>query len=75
MQSTNFEFLRKTPDFAVLADLAGFAETYAHPDPVSALVKLRTFGETLTLALYDSVDPDAAILGFATVDFDADLTN
>ncbi|MDY3562696.1 DEAD/DEAH box helicase family protein [Gemmata sp. JC673] len=52
MQSTNFEFLRPTPDFAALADLAGFAEAYAHPDPVSALVKLRTFGEALTLALY-----------------------
>jgi type I restriction enzyme R subunit len=52
MPSTNFEFLRKTPAFAVLADLAGLAEVYARPDPVAAVVKLRTFGETLTLALY-----------------------
>jgi len=53
MRSTNFEFLRTTRDFAVLADLAGFAEAYTNPDPGSALVKLRTFGETLTLSLYD----------------------
>ncbi|HEV3437048.1 MAG TPA: DEAD/DEAH box helicase family protein, partial [Gemmata sp.] len=52
MPSTNFEFLRKTPDFAILADLAGLAEAYAQPDAVAAVVKLRTFGETLTLALY-----------------------
>lgn len=52
MQSTNFEFLRKTPDFAGLADLGGLAEAYARPDPVAAVVKLRTFGETLTQVLY-----------------------
>ncbi len=43
MKSTNFEFLRsKWPE---LAGLGGFAETYAHSDPVAAISKLRTFCE------------------------------
>ncbi|MCC6127488.1 MAG: DEAD/DEAH box helicase family protein [Pirellulales bacterium] len=50
MQSLNFEFLR--PDWTELASLAGFAEQYAHTDPVSALVKLRTFAEELTIFVY-----------------------
>ena len=36
MESVNFEFLRKRPDWQPLADLAGFAERYARPDPVAA---------------------------------------
>lgn len=43
MESRNFEFLRaKWPE---LAGLGGFAETYAHPDPVGAIAKLRVFCE------------------------------
>jgi len=50
MKSENFEMLRnKWPE---LASLGGFAEAYAHTDPVSALVKLRVFGENLTKDIY-----------------------
>ncbi len=43
MKSINFEFLRlKWPQ---LAGLAGFAEAYAHTDPIGSLSKLRTFCE------------------------------
>ncbi len=52
MKSLNFEFLR--PYWPVLAELGGFAESYAHPDPGSSLVKLRSFGEQLALWIYDS---------------------
>jgi type I restriction enzyme R subunit len=55
MESVNFEFLRKQPDWQPLADLAGFAERYARPDPVAALVKLRGFGELLVNWIYDSL--------------------
>ncbi|MBF0340452.1 MAG: DEAD/DEAH box helicase family protein [Magnetococcales bacterium] len=51
MQSLNFEFLR--PFWPQLAELGGFAESYAHPDPGSALVKLRAFAEQLVLWIYD----------------------
>lgn len=50
MLSTNFEFLR--PRWPELAGLGGFAEAYTHSDPVSALAKLRSYGEQLVLALY-----------------------
>ena len=50
MQSVNFEILRK--DRPVLADLGGFAEQYAHSDPSSALVKLRSLAEQLTKSIY-----------------------
>ncbi len=53
MKSMNFEFLRATRP--QLADLAAFAEEYAHPDPSSAIVKLRTFAEQATLSLYQSM--------------------
>ena len=43
MKSINFEFLR--PTWPELAGLGGFAEAYAHPDPVGALTKLRVFCE------------------------------
>jgi len=50
MESLNFEFLRpKRPE---LADLAGFAERYAFSDVPSALVKLRTFAESLVKAVF-----------------------
>lgn len=50
MKSENFEILRdKWPE---LAAIGGFAEAYAHPDPVSALVKLRLFAENLTKDIY-----------------------
>ena len=55
MPSVNFEFLRKRPDWQPLADLGGFAEQYARPDPVTALVKLRGFGEVLVSWIYDSL--------------------
>jgi type I restriction enzyme R subunit len=50
MQSKNFEFLR--PTWADLADLGALAEQYAHPDPQSAVAKLRTFAEQIVLFIY-----------------------
>ena len=51
MQSINFEYLRvKVPD---LAELGGFAEAYAHSDPSSAAVKLRTFAERMVYTMYE----------------------
>ncbi len=50
MRSRNFEFLRAKR--AVLADLAGFAERYAHEDPSSSLIKQRTFVEHVVKAIY-----------------------
>lgn len=50
MQSVNFEFLRGT--WPELAKLGAFAEAYAHADPASALVKLRSFAENLTKDIY-----------------------
>lgn len=50
LQSLNFEILRK--ERPILADLGGFAEQYAHSDPSSALVKLRSFGEQITKSIY-----------------------
>lgn len=44
MKSVNFEILRD--GWPELAGLGGFAESYAHADPASALVKLRLFGRT-----------------------------
>ena len=50
MTSLNFEFLRaKRPE---LADIGGFAERYAFTDITSALVKLRTFAESLVKAVF-----------------------
>ena len=43
MKSINFEFLR--PNWPELAGLGGFAEAYAHSDPVGAILKLRVFCE------------------------------
>jgi type I restriction enzyme R subunit len=52
MKSQNFEFLRrKHPE---LADLGGFAEGYARPDPASALVKLRSFIENAVAIIYET---------------------
>src|SRR5579864_2465664 len=53
MISTDFEFLR--PHWPELASLAGFAESYARPDPIAALVKLRSFGELLVQAIYQKL--------------------
>lgn len=50
MKSLNFEILR--PNWPELAGLGGFAESYAHADPGSALVKLRLFAENLTKDIY-----------------------
>ncbi|WP_198419515.1 DEAD/DEAH box helicase family protein [Geomonas oryzae] len=50
MNSTNFEMLRgKCPE---LAELGGFAEQYAIPDPSSALVKLRAYVESMVSRIY-----------------------
>ena len=43
MQSLNFELLRE--QWPELAGLGGFAESYAHSDPVGAIGKLRSFCE------------------------------
>ena len=51
MESRNFEFLRdRWPE---LSSLGGFAEKYAWPDPSSALVKLRTYVESMVHRFYD----------------------
>jgi len=50
MESINFEILR--PDYPELADLAGFAEQYTWSDPSSALVKLRSYAETMVGHIY-----------------------
>ena len=50
MQSKNFEFLR--PNWEDLATLGAFAEQYAHPDPPSAVAKLRTFAEQVVQFIY-----------------------
>lgn len=50
MKSRNFEFLRSRSE--VLADLAGFAEAYAHSDPASSLIKQRSFVEVAVRAIY-----------------------
>lgn len=50
MKSLNFEFLR--PYVRELADLGGFAETYAGTDPSGCLVKLRLFAENLVKAVF-----------------------
>ena len=51
MKSQNFEFLRQKR--SVLADLAGFAERYAHEDPASSLIKQRSFVELIVTAIYE----------------------
>ncbi len=50
MKSVNFEFLRAQRP--LLADLAGFAESYAHADAPSAMVKVRVFLEDVVEYLY-----------------------
>ena len=50
MKSLNFEFLR--PNWPELASLAGLAEQYAHADPPSALVKLRSYVEQMVEFVY-----------------------
>ena len=54
MKSVNFEFLRdKWPE---LASLGGFAEQYAWQDPESALVKLRSYIESMIHRFYSEND-------------------
>jgi type I restriction enzyme R subunit len=52
MKSQNFEFLRSRR--RELADLGGFAEMYARPDPASALVKLRSLIENVVAIIYET---------------------
>lgn len=54
MNSINFEFLRER--WPELASLGGFAEQYIWPDPQSAMVKLRTFIESMILRYYDQYE-------------------
>lgn len=51
MKSINFEFLRQ--DWPQLANIAAFAEQYAHTDAVSSLTKLRILGEQIAEAVYE----------------------
>ena len=48
--SQNFDFLRAKR--AVLAELAEFAEKYAHDDPASSLIKQRSFVEQIVGLIY-----------------------
>lgn len=50
MKSMNFEHLRK--QWPELADLGGYAETYAYSDPQSSLVKLRCYVEKMVGSIY-----------------------
>ncbi len=50
MKSINFEILSQK--WPVLSNLGAFSEQYAQPDPSSALVKLRTYAETMTHWIY-----------------------
>jgi type I restriction enzyme R subunit len=52
MKSQNFEFLRAR--HGIVADLGGFAEAYAHSDPGSALLKLRTVIEIMVGDIFDA---------------------
>jgi type I restriction enzyme R subunit len=53
MESINFEIIRNSaPE---LADLAGFAERYVHPDPSGCLVKLRLFTERMVQRIYEKI--------------------
>jgi len=51
MESINFEFLRER--WPELASLGGFAEQYVASDPASAMVKLRSFVESMIQRLYE----------------------
>ena len=50
MKSINFEFLR--PKWPELAGLGGFAEAYAHSDPIGSIGKLRAYCEQLALFIH-----------------------
>lgn len=50
--SKNFEFLRAKR--TALAELAEFAEKYAHEDPSSSLLKQRSFVEQLVAFIYEA---------------------
>jgi type I restriction enzyme R subunit len=50
IRSLNFEPLR--PVWPELANMGGYAEHYAHSDPESSLVKLRSFAERLVDHIY-----------------------
>ena len=51
LRSLNFEPLRAV--YPELANMGGYAEHYAHSDPQSALVKLRSFAERLVERVYE----------------------
>ena len=49
--STNFDFLKD--EFSLLANLGSSAELLVYSDPVTALIKLRQFGEMFTQTLFN----------------------
>ncbi|MGB2221965.1 DUF4145 domain-containing protein [Neptunomonas sp.] len=53
MKPMNFEKLSQS--WSELADLGAFAETYAHLDPQSSLVKLRCYVEKLVGVIYSEL--------------------
>ena len=53
MKSRNFEMLRE--DYEELASLGGFAEQYVHPDPASALIKMRLYVERIVARIYSKL--------------------
>jgi len=52
MKSQNFEFMREGT--SELADLGGFAESYLHSDPASAVAKMRLFAEQIVERIYQT---------------------
>lgn len=53
LTSLNFEPLR--PVWPELANMGGYAEHYAHTDPESSLVKLRSFAERSVDHIYNKL--------------------
>ncbi|MCK5666070.1 MAG: DUF4145 domain-containing protein [Thiotrichaceae bacterium] len=49
----NFEFLRD--NWPELADFGGYAEEYAFSDPQSALIKLRSYSESIVGWIYSTL--------------------
>lgn len=70
MKSMNFEYLRT--QWPALADLGGYAESYAYSDPQSSLVKLRCYVEKLVGVIYSElklpVEPNANFMDRLTND-------
>jgi len=61
MRSINFEFLRA--EWPELAGLGGFAESYAHGDPIGAIAKLRAFCEPTAKFIHHRLSLPRALCG------------